>query len=319
MVRYVARRLALAVIAIYIVVTLVFAFIHVIPGDPAELLLSAGGGGATPSPASVAALRHALHLDEPLGVQYVSYLGRLVQFDLGRSFVSQRPVSADVVQRLPRTLELVVMATVLALIFGIPLGVVAATRQGRVADVMASLVAGSGIAIPVFVLGTVLALVFSVDLGWFPAGGYDSFMANPLANLEEVILPAISIAFGLAAVIARMTRSSMLEVLHQDWVRTARAKGLPARAVLLRHVLRNALSPVVTVVGLQMGALLGGTVLVEYVFNWPGLSSLLVQSVEQRDYPEVQGIVLVIATLFILLNLVVDLIYALLDPRIRHD
>jgi len=315
--RYVVRRLVIALVAVYAVVTLLFLFIHLIPGDPAELLLS-GGGSAVPSPAAVAAMRHALHLDEPIGVQYATYLGGLIRLDLGHSFTSGRPVWADVTQRLPRTLELVVLATMLGVLVGVPLGTLAALRRGRGADVLASLVASSGIAIPIFVVGTVLSLVVGVDFGWLPASGYTAFSSAPLSNVQDVILPALSIAFGLIAVVARMTRSSVLEVLNQDWVRAARAKGLSRATVLARHVLRNAISPVMTVVGLQMGALLGGTVLVEYVFNWPGLSSLLVQAVQQRDYPEVQGIVLVIAVLFILLNLVVDVAYGFLDPRIQQ-
>lgn len=317
MISYVVRRFVIALGAIYAVVTLLFLFIHLIPGDPAELLLS-GGGSTAPSPAAVAAMRHALHLDTPIAVQYVDYLKGLLHLDLGHSFVSRRPVWADISQRLPRTLELVLLATIVGVVFGMPLGTVAAVKRGRGADVAASLVASSGIAVPVFVVGTVLSLVFGVDLGWLPAGGYAPFASSPLSNLKDVTLPAISIAFGLTAVVARMTRSSVLEVLNEEWVRTARAKGLSRPSVLLKHVVRNAMSPVMTVVGLQMGALLGGTVLVEYIFNWPGLSSLLIQAVEQRDYPEVQGIVLVISVLFILLNLVVDLAYGFLDPRVQQ-
>ena len=317
MARYIVRRLVIALVAIYAVVTLLFLFIHLIPGDPAELLLS-GGGSSVPSPAAVAAMRHALHLDEPIGVQYSSYLGGLIHLDLGHSFTSGRPVWADVTQRLPRTLELVVLATMLGVLVGVPLGTLAALRQGRGADVLASLVASSGIAIPIFVVGTVLSLVVGVDLGWLPASGYTAFSSAPLSNVQDVILPATSIAFGLIAVVARMTRSSVLEVLHQDWVRTARAKGLSRATVLARHVLRNAISPVMTVVGLQMGALLGGTVLVEYIFNWPGMSTLLITAISRRDYPTVQGVVLVASAFIIFINLGVDLLYGFLDPRIQQ-
>lgn len=318
MIQYVIRRLVVAVVLVYIVVTLLFAFLHVLPGDPAQLLLSAGGNG-NPSPQTIAALDHKLGVDRPLPAQYASFLGGLVRGDLGHSFQSGNAVAGDVAQRLPRTLELVLLATVIALVIGIPLGTVAAKRRGSVVDVAIGLFSATGIAVPVFVVGTILVLVFAQELGWTPAGGYTPFTTDPLEHLSEVILPAASISLGLVAIVARMTRSAMLEVLGQDYMRTARAKGAGRLSVTVRHGLRNAIGPVITVTGLQMGSLLGGTVLVEYVFNWPGLSSLLVQSVEQRDYPEVQGIVLVISVLFILLNLVVDLARAWLDPRVRSD
>jgi peptide/nickel transport system permease protein len=316
MARYLLGRLLVAIGLVYAVVTLIFLFLHLVPGDPAELLLS--GGGSAPSAASVAALRHELGLDKPLPAQYVDYLNRLVHFDLGRSFQNRRPVAADIAQRLPRTLELIVAAAVLALLAGIPLGVLAARNRGGPLDAVVSLLVSSGISVPVFVVGTILVLVFALDLNLFPAGGYTAFTENPAKHVSQLVLPAISIAFGLTAVLARMARSAVLEVLGQDWVRTARAKGLSPARVLSRHVLRNSLSPVVTVLGLQLGALLGGTVLVEFVFNWPGLSSLLVQAAAQRDYPLVQGIVLVISVLFVALNLIVDLAYSVLDPRVRY-
>ena len=317
MLRYIARRCAIACGLVFIVVSLIFLFLRLIPGDPAELLLS-GGGSTAPSPEAVATLRRELGLDQPLVVQYVDYLGRLARLDLGRSFQDKRPVIADIAQRLPRTLELVVAATVLAVLIGIPLGVVAATHRGGPLDAAVSVVASSGIAVPVFVVGTLLVLVFAQGLGWFPTGGFTNFAEDPGQHLLKLVLPSITIGFGMMAVLVRMTRSAVLEILGLDYVRTAHAKGLSERRALVRHVLPNALSPVVTLVGLQMGGLLGGTVLVEYVFNWPGLSSLLVQSASQRDYPEVQGIVLVISVLFIGLNLLVDLLYAALDPRIRY-
>lgn len=317
MARYVAGRLLVAIVLVYIVVTLIFLSLRAVPGDPAELLLS-GGGSAAPSPEAVAALRRELHLDEPIGQQYVNYLGGLLHGDLGRSFQDQHPVARDIAKRLPRTLELVVAATLLALVAGIPLGVLAATKRGGPVDALVSLVASVGMSVPVFVIGTLLVLLFALQLGWVPAGGYVDMTENPLRHLSALILPAVSIALGQMAVIARTARSAVLEILGEDYVRTARSKGLAPRQVLFEHVLRNALIPVLTVVGLQMGTLLGGTVLVEYVFNWPGLSSLLVQAAVQRDYPEVQGIVLVISVLFIFLNLLVDLTYSVLDPRIRR-
>ncbi len=318
MARYVARRLIVAVSLIFVIVTLIFSFIHLVPGDPAELLLS-GGGSSAPSPESVRTMRRALGLDKPLLVQYAQYMGGLAHLDLGRSFQDGRAVSHDIVERLPRTLELIVAATLVAIIIGIPAGAAAATHRGAPLDAAISLGVGAGIALPAFVLGTILVLVFALYVPLVPAGGYVRFWEDPVKHLRELILPSCSIAFGLTAIVARMMRSSVLEVLEQDWVRTARAKGLAEWAVLARHVIRNSLGPVATVVGLQMGALLGGTVLVEYIFNWPGLSALLVQAASQRDYPEVQGIVIVISILFILLNLAVDLTYSVLDPRIRYE
>jgi peptide/nickel transport system permease protein len=318
MIQYVIRRLLVAVVLVYVVVTLLFAFLHVLPGDPAQLLLSAGGN-ANPSPQQIAALDHKLGVDRPILEQYGSYLGGLVRGDLGHSFQSGNAVAADVAQRLPRTLELVVLATLIAIVLGVPLGTLAAMRRGSPLDVAIGAFSATGIAVPVFVVGTLLVLVFAQLLALTPAGGYTSFTTDPVEHLSEVLLPAISIALGLLAIVARMTRSAMLDVLGQDYMRTARAKGAGRLTVIVRHGLRNAIGPVVTVTGLQMGSLLGGTVLVEYVFNWPGLSSLLVQSVEQRDYPEVQAIVLVISTLFILLNLAVDLARAALDPRVRGE
>lgn len=316
MARYIAGRLLVAITLVYVVITLIFLSLHAIPGDPAELLLS--GGGSAPPPEAVAALRRQLHLDEPIGQQYANYLGGLLQGDLGRSFQDQHPVAPDIARRLPRTLELIVAATTLALAAGIPLGVLAATKRGGAIDVLVSLVASTGISVPVFVVGTLLVLLFALQLGWVPAGGYVDITEDPMRHLSALILPAVSIALGQMAVIARTARSAVLETLGEDYVRTARAKGLAPRDVLFGHVLRNALIPVLTVVGLQMGTLLGGTVLVEYVFNWPGLSSLLVQAATQRDYPVVQGIVLVISMLFIFLNLLVDLTYSVVDPRIRR-
>lgn len=313
---YLLRRTLVAVGLLYVVATLIFSFIHLVPGDPALILLS-GGGSSVPDPSAVAALRHQLGLDLPLSTQYRDYLARLARLDLGRSLQDQHPVARDIAERLPRTLELVVVAVALGAALGIPLGVLAAANRNRWADLLASAVASGGISIPVFVVGTLLVLLFAVKLRWLPAGGYAEITADPWAHLRQALLPSVTIAFGLMAVVARMTRSSMLEALGQDFVRTARAKGLAEGHVLARHVLRNALIPVLTLVGLQLGTLLGGTVLVEYVFNWPGLSSLLVTAVERRDYPEVQGIVLVISALFILLNLLVDLTYGVLDPRIR--
>jgi peptide/nickel transport system permease protein len=224
----------------------------------------------------------------------------------------------EIVRRLPRTLELVVAATILSILIGLPLGVAAALRRGGRIDQTLSTLSSFFMSVPVFVIGTLLVLLFAQKLRWVPAGGFVAFTQDPVAHMKILLMPAITIALGLSAVVFRMVRTTTLEMQSRDWVRTARAKGLPENQVIRRHVVRNALGPVLTVVGLHMGTLLGGTVLVEYVFNWPGLSGFLVRAVEQRDYPEVQGIVLVICALFVLLNLAVDLLYAVLDPRVRH-
>jgi len=313
---YVLRRIGISIGLIWLVATLIFLILRLIPGDPAELLLSAGG--VAPDPAQVRELRERLGLEAPILRQYLTFLGQLLRLDLGTSLTDDYPVIDEIAKRLPRTIELILAATLLAVAFGLPLGVTAALRRGAPLDRALSALASFNQSLPVFVTGTLLILVFAQQLRWVPAGGYVPFAQNPTQHLVNLLMPALTIAIGLSTIVFRMTRASVLETLDRDWVRTARAKGLPPRHVVRRHVLRNALGPVVTVIGLQMGTLLGGTVLVEYVFNWPGLSGYLVRAVEQRNYPEVQGIVLVICALFVLLNLVVDLLYAVLDPRVRH-
>ena len=313
---YVLRRVGVAIGLIWLVATLIFLVLRLIPGDPAELLLSSGG--VAPDPAQVLELRERLGLEAPLLTQYLGFMRQLAALDLGASLTDDHPVIDEIAKRLPRTIELILTATLLAVALGMPLGVAAALRRGSPADRALSALASFNQSLPVFVTGTLLILVFAQQLRWVPAGGYVAFAQDPWRHLANLAMPAVTIAIGLSTVVFRMTRASVLETLDRDWVRTARAKGLAQRHVVRRHVLRNALGPVVTVIGLQMGTLLGGTVLVEYVFNWPGLSGYLVRAVEQRNYPEVQGIVLVICALFVFLNLVVDLLYAVLDPRVRH-
>ncbi|WP_142846739.1 ABC transporter permease [Telmatospirillum sp. J64-1] len=314
---YVLRRAVSAVATLFAVSTLLFLLLHIVPGDPAEILLS--GGGMAPSQESVEALRSQLGLDRPLWQQYVTYMGNILQGDLGNSFQDGAPIAQEIVKRLPRTLELILTAALLAVVIGMPSGLLAALRRGGFWDGLFSSVSSFGLSIPVFVTGTLLILLFSQILRLVPAGGFVSFTEDPVQHLIYLLMPAFSIAVSLTPVVFRMVRTSILEFLEKEWVRTARAKGLGERSVLVRHVVRNSLSPVVTVLGLHLGTLLGGTVLVEYVFNWPGLSGMLVQAVEQRDYPAVQGIVLVICILFVLINLCVDLLYGLLDPRVRYN
>ena len=314
---YVARRVLIAVGLVYVVTTIIFLVLHVIPGDPAELLLSSGG--AAPPPESVDALRTRLGLDRPILTQYLDYLTGILGGDLGTSFQDDFPVADEIVTRLPRTIELILAAAVLSVVLGLPLGTLAAVRDGRPTDRALSLAAGFLLSVPVFVSGTLMVLLFAQILRWVPAGGFVEWSQSPTRHMIHLMMPAATIAAGLGAVIFRMVRTTVLETLDRDWVRTARAKGLSQGTVLIRHVVRNSLGPVMTVLGLHMGTLLGGTVLVEYVFNWPGLSGFLVGAVESRDYPEVQGIVLVISILFIFLNLTVDLLYSVLDPRVRLD
>ncbi|HVY41415.1 MAG TPA: ABC transporter permease [Hyphomicrobiaceae bacterium] len=313
---YVLRRLGVSLVLIWLVATLIFAVLRLIPGDPAEMLLSSGG--VAPDPAAVAELRDRLGLERPVLEQYGGFLQRLARLDLGTSMQDDRPVIEDIARRLPRTLELVLASTILAIAIGLPLGVSAALHRDGPLDRALSTVSSFTMSVPVFVTGSVLVLLFAQKLRWVPAGGFVPLSQDPYTHLKVLLMPAVTIALGFSAVVFRMMRTTTLEMQERDWVRTARAKGLEERQVIRRHVVRNALGPVLTVVGLHMGTLLGGTVLVEYVFNWPGLSGFLVRAVEQRDYPEVQGIVLVICSLFVLLNLAVDLVYAVLDPRIRH-
>ena len=313
---WVMRRIGVALLLVWVVASAVFLAIHLVPGDPAELLLSQGG--AAPDPAAVEQLRDQLGLNRPLLEQYLGSVGQFVRGDLGESLQDGSPIASEVLRRLPRTLELIGAAAALAMAAGLPLGLLAALRAGGVADHMLSSVSALGLALPVFVLGTLLVLLFAQTLHWMPAGGYVPLAQAPGRHFQLLAMPAVAIAAGLFATVFRMTRAAVLDVSWRDYVRTARAKGLPRRQVLTRHVLRNALMPVVTVVALNLGTLLGGTVLVEYVFNYPGLSGMLVDAVNARDYPAVQGIVLVISVLFVSLNLGVDLLYAALDPQVRR-
>ena len=313
--RWLLRRVGICIVLAWAVSLIVFMTLHIVPGDPAELLLATGG--VAPDPVAVRELRVRLGLERPLIEQYLAFLGGLTRGDLGTSLVDEYPVTSEIALRLPRTLELILAGTVIAVILGLPAGTYAALHRGGLFDRIASGAAALLLAVPVFVVGTLLVLLLAQTLKLMPAGGYVPFAQDPAKHLTLLALPAIAIAKGLTAVVFRMTRASVLDVLSRDFVRTARAKGLTPGRVLIRHVVRNSLTPVLTVLGLHMGTLLGGTVLVEYVFNWPGLSTPLLRAVEARDYPMVVGIVLTISGLFLLINLVMDLIYAALDPRVR--
>lgn len=313
---WILKRIGVSLLLVWVVASIVFLAIRFVPGDPAELLLAQGG--AAPDPSAVAELRGQLGLDQPLAAQYVGNLRRLLVGDLGRSLQDDSSVTEQILLRLPRTLELIAVAAALALLAGIPAGLRAALRPSGPFDRITSVLAAAGLAVPVFVAGTLLVLVFAQQLRWVPAGGYARITEAPLRHLTLLAMPALTIALGLFATVFRMTRAAVLEVSRREYVRTARAKGVRPARIVLHHVLRNALMPVVTVVALNIGTLLGGTVLVEYVFNYPGLSGLLVDAVNARDYPQVQGIVLVISVLFVTLNLAVDLLYGVLDPRVRQ-
>ncbi len=312
---WVLRRIGVSLILVWLVATIVFMTLHIVPGDPAELLMSTGG--VAPDPAAVAELRERLRLNDPLLTQYGRFIAGLLRGDLGTSLTDDYPVMEEISLRLPRTLELIAAASLISILVALPAGTYAAVRRNGMFDSLASGAAALLLAIPVFVVGTLLILVLAQMLRLMPAGGYVPLAQDPLRHLTLLSLPAITIATGLMAVLFRMTRASVLDALPRDYVRTARAKGLSSGRVMVLHVVRNALMPVLTVLGLHMGALLGGTVLVEYVFNWPGMSTPLLRAVEARDYPMVVGIVLVISALFLLINLIMDLLYGVLDPRIR--
>lgn len=313
---YVLKRLLVGAGLVFLVLTLIFSAIHFVPGDPAALLLSSADGGS-PTPEAVQKLREQLGLDRPLLAQYFGFLQGVFTGDLGISFKSSQPVLGQILARLPRTLLLVIYATLLATLGGVTLGSIAARRGGPI-DTFVTALSSVGVALPVFVFGAVLILALSITFKLFPAGGYVAFTQDPLGAIVSLTLPAISLAVGFGSQIARMTRSAVLEVQGQDWVRTARSIGLRPFVVFRKHIMRNSWTPVVTVIGVGFGSLLGSTVLVERVFNYPGLSSLLVDGVAARDYPVVQGVVVVVALLFIVINICVDLIYGLLDPRVRR-
>lgn len=301
---YVVRLLGHVLFILWAVTTLVFLMLHLVPGDPVAVML-----GEQATPADQAALRAQLGLDLPLWTQYWQYLLQVVQGDLGMSLFEHQPVSQLIGERFPYTVQLALLGLAVAVLLAFPLGVWAAVRANRWPDRLAMTVSLLGVSIPNFWLGPMLILVFSLWLGWLPVSGAD----HPGAW----VLPAITLGTALAAILTRMLRASLLEVLHEDYLRTALAKGLPRWRVILRHGVVNALLPVVTVLGLQLGTLLGGAVITEVVFDWPGLGQLLVESIQRRDYPVVQGVMLVITVAYVLVNALTDLAYAWIDPRVR--
>jgi len=312
---YALRRLLLAIPVLFGVSVLVFAVLHLAPGDPAAIML-----GAQATKEDVERLRRDLGLDEPLVVQYLNWIGQVARGDLGRSIPLGRAVLPEVLLRFKATLLLTAGALAIAVLLGLIAGIVSAVKQHSWLDRMSMGVAVTGVSLPVFWTGIMLIIVFALQLRWFPSSGMSSPYGSGVADvLWHLVLPAVTLGTASAAALARLTRSSVLEIIRQDYVRSARAKGLAERAVIARHVLKNAVNPIITVLGVQVGFLLGGAILTETVFSWPGLGSMMVRAIQARDYPLVQGGVLLIATTFVLVNLVVDLLYAVFDPRIRYD
>lgn len=313
MTRYLLHRAGQSVAVLFGVSVAVFSIIHLVPGDPVRLAL-----GTRFNQETYDALVARSGLDDPLIVQYVNWLGNALQGDLGVSFRSGRPVADLILERLPATVSLALAAIVVALLIALPLGLVSALRPRSVVDYVATFTSQIGISIPDFWLAIMAILVFSLTLRWLPSSGYVALTDDPVEWARHLLLPAVVVGTVSGAILTRFVRSSALEALGQDYTRTARAKGLPRRVVINRHVLRNALVPVVTVSGIQLAYLLSGVVVVEVVFAWPGLGQLALQAVETRDYPVLQGAVLLFALVFLVVNLAVDLAYAVLDPRISH-
>lgn len=313
MLQFIFRRFLTAIPTLLIVTVMVFTIQRMLPGDPALIL-----AGEDRNPEVIAFIRDKYRLDDPVMVQYFAWLGQILQGDLGQSIRTNQPVTELILEKLPVTAELALLSILVALIVAIPAGIIAAVRKNSFVDHASTVFALSGLSIPNFWLGIILILVVSVRWNLLPAGGYVPFQESPIDNLRRMIMPAIVLGTGLAAVLMRQMRSSMLEVLKQDYVRTARAKGLRWYLVVLRHAFRNALIPVITILGLQMGALLSGAVLTEQVFTIPGFGKLVVDAVFNRDYAVVQGVVLFTATAYIAINLLVDIMYALANPRIEY-
>lgn len=313
---YVIRRL-LGLIPVLLGITLVVFFLmQLIPGDVAQAML-----GLMARPEDVARLREELGLNQPIYVQYLKWLGHVVQGDFGISLQQRTEVLPFVLERFKNTLILTIAATIISLLIGLPTGIISATKQYSIFDRVSMIIALFGNSMPAFWLGLMAILIFSLRLGWFPTGGMYPVVGEKTFTelLRHLVLPAVTLGAASAAITARITRSSMLEVIRQDYVRTARAKGLSERAVLTRHTLKNALLPILTVVSFQFGFLLGGAVLTETVFNWPGIGLALYNAISFRDYPIVQGGVLVVAVAFVIVNLITDLLYSLIDPRIRYS
>ena len=314
MMQYLATRLLQYLPVLALVSIFVFVLIRLIPGDPATVML-----GPTATEEQVRLLRIDMGLEQPIWTQYFLWAQRLFSGDFGTSFLNRFPVADLIARRLPATIELAVVALALSLIVSIPLGVIAALRQGRMADHLIVIFSSLGMGIPDFWFGMLLVLLFSLRLNLLPPSGYYSIVENPLVAAKFIVMPALTLALYISAVFTRFVKSSVLEVLHQDYVRTARSKGLPQWQIVMRHVARNATIPLITVFGIQLGGLLGGVVIIESIFDWPGLGRLLVQSILKRDYSIVQAIIILTVVLYLSINLLVDMLYAWIDPRIGRE
>jgi len=309
---FLVQRAAISVVTLLVISLIVFTGVRMIPGDPARVM-----AGTDADAAGLEEIREKYGLKDPVPVQYLRWVGLALRGDLGESIRTRASVTGIVAKKLPITIQLAAFAILIAVGIAIPAGVLAAVRRNTVWDLLASGVSLCGVSVPNFWLGIMLILFFSVRLGWLPASGFVPLWESPLANLQRMLMPAFVLGTALAAVLMRQIRNSMIEVLSADYIRTARAKGLPGRAVVFRHAIRNGLIPVVTILGLQMGALMGGAVVTEQIFVVPGFGRLIVEAVFTRDYPLVQGVVLITASSYVLINLLVDVSYSVLNPRIR--
>lgn len=309
----IVRRVVQLVFLLIGITFIVFMSMHIAPGDPAAII-----GGPTATKSDILHIRQSLGLDRPLILQYVDYLKGLLHGDMGTSFQTHRSVAQEIWIRFPNTVNLAVASVIVSIIIGIPLGIISALKRNSWLDVLSTTASLGGISVPHFWLGAMFILIFAVHLQWLPVGGLHAPFWTP-QGFREILLPAITLGTGSAAMIARMTRSAMLEIIRQDFVRTARAKGVKERAVIWVHCLRNAMIPVITVIGLNFGGLLGGTVITEQVFAINGVGRLMIESISARDFPMVQGGVLLLAAIFVIVNLLVDIVYALIDPRINYD
>lgn len=316
MLSFLGRRLISSMVMIFLATTCIFLIIHLLPGDPVVLALGEFGAA---NPEAVAKLKKQLKLDLPVPVQYYEWLKGVLQLDLGNSIQNDIPVTEELIRRIPRSLELIFCSLFISTLFGIPLGVLSAKHPNSLVGWFSSMLSVLGFSSPIFVTGLVFIIVFSLKIGWFPSSGYISISENIISHILYAVLPSFTLAFGFTGVVVRMSRASFSDVLGKDYLRTARAKGLSERIVTYRHGLLNALVPVIAVLGVRAGNLLGGMVIIESLFNWPGISSLLVKSCLDRDYPMIQGALLSIFLVFIVISLIVDLCHGVLDPRIREN
>lgn len=317
MLKYVTRRVLLIFPTLFILSLVIFGLLRVLPGDVAMMIL--GGEDAIKSESSINAIREKLGLNRPLYVQYAGWLWDTVRGDFGKSLYSDLSVGGQLAQRIPITLEIAILAKLLSIVVGVPIGIISAVKQNSFIDLSLRFLTIFFLAAPSFWLGLLVILGGALWFNWIPPLGYNPIWKGPVANFQQLIWPVIILSHNGLAVIARMTRSSMLEVMREDYIRTARAKGLAEQMVIMRHALKNALIPVVTLAGLQFAALLGGTVIIEYIFGIPGIGSYFIQAIQTKDYPVVQGMVIAFATVFMLINLVVDILYGWLDPRISYS